>query len=242
MLVVCGLKRNTELALQFELRLTAIGKRISRSHCHQENHVSSVLNWPSTHISLLVRLREPADQQAWLRFVSLYAPLIYQFALRRGLQPADADDVTQEVSLTVSRAIRRFDYDPGRGRFRDWLGTITLHAIERQRRKIACGQGRGGDEPAALRHEPDDKGHSEWVAEFSNHLFRHALDQIRTSFSAPVWRAFELVWLDNLSPAEAARRLEKKPQWIYKAKFQVLQRLRVEMQTLLSDEGLFPLE
>jgi RNA polymerase sigma-70 factor (ECF subfamily) len=204
--------------------------------------MNNPLAWPSTHISLLTRLREPSDQEAWLRFVDLYAALVYQFGIRRGLQDADAQDVTQEVCLTVSRAMNRFDYQPERGRFRDWLGVITLRAIERQRRKVTCGQGRGGDESGALRHEPDAKGRSEWVAEFSSHLFRNALQRIRPVFAEKVWRAFELVWLENVSPAEAARLLEQKPQWVYKAKFQVLLRLREEVQALLSDEGLFALE
>jgi RNA polymerase sigma-70 factor (ECF subfamily) len=198
--------------------------------------------WPSTHISLLARLREPTDQQAWLRFVDRYAGLIYQFALRRGLQDADAQDVTQEVSLAVSRAMNRFDYKPERGRFRDWLGVITLRAIERQRRKVMCGQGRGGDESGALRHEADAKGRSEWVAEFSSHFFRNALLRIRPGFGDKVWRAFELVWLENVPPAEAARLLEQKTQWVYKAKWQVIQRLREEVEALLCDEGLFALE
>ncbi len=71
--------------------------------------------------SLLVRVRDPLDAEAWQTFVALYAPLVYRFLRRRSLQDADAADLTQEVMGEVSRAIRSFEYHPERGRFRDWL-------------------------------------------------------------------------------------------------------------------------
>jgi DNA-directed RNA polymerase specialized sigma24 family protein len=74
-----------------------------------------------TRPSLLLRLREPADQEAWRHFVDAYGPMVYRYARQRGLQDADAADLTQIVLLQVSGSVRRFDYDPQRGRFRGWL-------------------------------------------------------------------------------------------------------------------------
>ena len=51
--------------------------------------------------------------------------LIYRSCRRRGLQDADAADVGQEVLAQVARSIRDFEYQPGRGRFRDWLGAVV---------------------------------------------------------------------------------------------------------------------
>jgi hypothetical protein len=45
--------------------------------------------WPETRDTLLLRLQNPADQQAWGEFVQLYQPLIVRFAVRQGLQDAD---------------------------------------------------------------------------------------------------------------------------------------------------------
>src|SRR5579871_2387028 len=45
---------------------------------------------PLTRASLLVRLRDPDDGDAWKEFVRLYASVIYGFARKRGLQDADA--------------------------------------------------------------------------------------------------------------------------------------------------------
>ena len=52
---------------------------------------------PATRQSLLVRLRDPRDGQAWGEFVAIYAPLIDRLARARGLQAADAADLSQEV-------------------------------------------------------------------------------------------------------------------------------------------------
>jgi DNA-directed RNA polymerase specialized sigma24 family protein len=48
----------------------------------------------STSATLLQRLRRPSDQDAWLRFVELYTPLMQHWASRR-LGLADANDLVQ---------------------------------------------------------------------------------------------------------------------------------------------------
>ena len=43
----------------------------------------------STSVSLLKRLRQPANKIAWDRFVRLYTPLLYYWARKTGLPEAD---------------------------------------------------------------------------------------------------------------------------------------------------------
>ena len=68
-----------------------------------------------TRASLLARLGDPQDRAAWQQFVQLYGSLVYGFARQRGLQDADAADLTQEVFLAVARAMGRWRYDPQLG-------------------------------------------------------------------------------------------------------------------------------
>src|SRR6516164_9076575 len=84
---------------------------------------------PDTRPSLLVRLRNRDDSEAWRQFVEIYAPLIYGLACKRGLQDADAADVTQEVFRAVSGAVGVFQYDRNRGSFRGWLYTIARNKL-----------------------------------------------------------------------------------------------------------------
>src|SRR5881275_2606711 len=99
---------------------------------------------PTTRASLLVRLRDGQDVQAWREFVKLYAPVVYGFARKRGLQDADASDLMQEVLRSVAGAVGRLDYDPGRGTFRGWLFTVTrnkLYSYLNGRRRHERGSG-----------------------------------------------------------------------------------------------------
>ena len=45
---------------------------------------------PDTRASLIARLAEPADMEAWTEFVEIYLPLLYRLARQKGLQHADA--------------------------------------------------------------------------------------------------------------------------------------------------------
>ena len=82
---------------------------------------------PATRASLLVRLRDRDDAAAWHEFVRLYAPVVYRFARRKGMQVADAADLTLDVLRSVSGSIGRFD--PRLGSFRGWLFTVVQRAL-----------------------------------------------------------------------------------------------------------------
>src|ERR1700758_5358810 len=102
---------------------------------------------PATRASLLIRLRDPHDKEAWGQFVRLYAPVIYGFARKRGLQDADAADLMQDVLRSLATALGRLDYDPVRGTFRGWLFTVTRNKVfnfldKRGRREQATGDSR----------------------------------------------------------------------------------------------------
>src|SRR3954454_10722174 len=88
-----------------------------------------MLEAPLTRASLLVRIRDGADHDAWQQFVAVYAPVVYGFARKRGLQDADAADVMQDVLRSVARAAAKLNYDPSRGSFRAWLYTVARNRI-----------------------------------------------------------------------------------------------------------------
>src|SRR5262245_37418845 len=97
-------------------------------------------DWPATRVTLLDRLRDPRDEQAWGEFVALYGPLLFRFARRRLPQDEDAADVTQEVL----RAVAAGKYRRPEGRFQKWLVTVLLNRIRdfhaaRARRGEVCG-------------------------------------------------------------------------------------------------------
>jgi DNA-directed RNA polymerase specialized sigma24 family protein len=84
--------------------------------------------WPKTRVTLLARLGNPHDREAWEEFVALYGPCIFNFARRRLPQEEDAADVLQEVLSAVLKGT----YQRPKGRFQKWLLTIVLNENRRQ--------------------------------------------------------------------------------------------------------------
>src|SRR5262245_49160086 len=93
-----------------------------------------------TRASLLARLGDVSDRVAWEQFIELYGGLVYGFVRQRGLQDADAADLTQEVFMAVAqaRAVNGWEYDPRRGSFRGWLFGITRHKLARFLKRLAA--------------------------------------------------------------------------------------------------------
>jgi len=194
---------------------------------------------PSTHLTLLARLRNDGDADAWIAFVDLYTPLIHRYCKSRGLQDADSRDVTQQVLTNVHRAIGKFEYDRERGRFRNWLGAITVHEIDRNRRKQrrpgkGTGDG-GGLNIADLTAAAVDPA---WIEEFNGYIFNLALERIRREFDDDTWEAFELTWIKDVKAKDAAVQLTKAAGWVYKARYRVVERLRRELDYLTSDAAI----
>src|SRR6185503_14753680 len=94
-----------------------------------------------------LRLRDPRDAGAWRQFVDLYAPLVYGYARKQGLQDADAADLTQDVLQAVAGALSRLEYDPARGAFRNWLFTVVRRKLSKWRMAQEA-RPKGGDSAA----------------------------------------------------------------------------------------------
>src|SRR5271167_1262857 len=120
----------------------------------------------ATRPSLLMRLRDPADAESWRTFIAVYGPLILRYARQRGLQDADAADVAQDVLAQVARSMREFTYEPDRGRFRDWLGTVVRHRIGRFLKREATRPTTAG---GWLDTMPAVDQDGEWSAAFNAH-------------------------------------------------------------------------
>jgi RNA polymerase sigma-70 factor (ECF subfamily) len=194
---------------------------------------------PATRASLLVRLRDSHDQAAWRQFVDLYAPLIYQFARRRGLQDADAADVTQVVLQALPRSVQRLDYDPRRGTFRGWLFAVVrnqLHKFRDRQRRSPPGAGDSATRDL-LDHQParpeDDE--VEWERQYERQLFERAAGVVLRVVEAASWQAFWRTAVEGRPAGEVACELGMTVGAVYTAKSRVLDRIGKELRRIQTE-------
>lgn len=74
---------------------------------------------------LIRRYVENHDESSFDKIVSRYSDRIYGFALRITRNPSDAEEVFQEVFLTLARKIDTFR---GESKFSSWLYRVTVNA------------------------------------------------------------------------------------------------------------------
>src|SRR5262245_41652686 len=188
---------------------------------------------PATRASLLVRLKDGRDQEAWREFVQVYAPVVYGFARKRGLQDADAADVMQEVLRSVSAAAGRLEYDPKRGTFRGWLFTVTRNKVYNHldgRRRHARGSGDSGvQERLEEQAAPAEDGAAEWDREYERRLSALAMERVRGEFQETTWRAFWLTAVEGKGAKEAGEVTGLSAGAVYVAKSGGVARLREEI-------------
>lgn len=185
---------------------------------------------PETRHTLLARLHEGRDEQAWREFVAIYHPLIYRLIRSRGLQDADAQELTQEALVAVSRAIEQGKPDFHGGSFRGWLSTIARNMmINFLTRRRPGNQGAGGsDFQRLLAEQPaaDDELATVFDLEHKREVFCWAAEQIRGDFHPATWQAFWRTSVDGAPIDEAANSLGLSIGAVYAARSRIMARLK----------------
>jgi RNA polymerase sigma-70 factor (ECF subfamily) len=194
-----------------------------------------VHEFPETRNSLLLKLRDPADCDAWHEFAAVYRPVVYRMARRRGMQDADAQDLAQGVLMSVARAIGQWEADPNRARFRTWLARVARNAIIDTFRRTYPDAGKGGTTQVTRLEQqpaPDD----EIDREHHREVFRWAARQVRWEFAEETWLAFWQTTVENKSPKDVATELGKSVGAVYIARSRVMQRLQQKVQEAESND------
>ena len=178
---------------------------------------------PSTRLTLLLQLRDH-DGARWEEFVQIYEQALYEFCRRRGLQDADARDVTQEVLLHVSNRVEA--WDSSKGRFRSWLFRITQNIATDKFHEWVKHAGNGDSQIAKLtsNHPSATDEGVEW--EYRRAALRWATRQVRPRVSQACWNAWWRTAIEGTKAAAVADELGMTIGSVYTAKCRVFNRIK----------------
>jgi RNA polymerase sigma-70 factor (ECF subfamily) len=194
-----------------------------------------------THASLLSRLRNPDDADAWQQFDRTYRDLILRYCHRKGLQHWDAEDVRQTVLLRISSVLKSgFRYEPRLGKFRSYLGRVVVNTIVAFLR-------RPNPLPGAVEEWVDDQvsqpfapgqgedTDAEWEEEWRYHHLRLAMAQLEDHVDPRNLEIFQRL-LRGESTADVAERFAMTRQAVHKVKQRFRDRLRILIAEQIRDE------
>ena len=186
------------------------------------------MNGPETRESLLASLNSPVADESWREFAAIYRPLIFRVAVAKGLQHADAEDLTQETLTAVERSLD--SYEASRGSFRSWLYQITRNLVVNHLTRGRETVGTGDSNVARLLAQHPQSGDDTatlFRLEYRRARFQQAAASVRAEFHESTWDAFWLTAVDLRSIRSVAEQLGKSQGAVRVARCRVLDRLRV---------------
>ena len=188
----------------------------------------------TTRPSLLIRIRDRADQSAWYEFDAIYRPLLFRFARARGLGETEAEEVAQHCMAAIDRHIGSFEYDPQKGKFKSWLATMLNNRIRnmlRDRRDVQAAT----KDLEALREQgdsPEQLFDKLWRQE---HL-KQCLRLVRSEVEPATFGAFVAYAMEEQPIETVCRQFEMTPNQVHVIKSRMTRRIRKRMLDLLGDE------
>ena len=188
-----------------------------------------------TSFSLLMRIRvDDRDPDAWREFVDRYGKRIFGWCVHRRLYADDAQEVTQDVLLKLSRRLGSFEYDPGQS-FRGWLRRVTENAIvdyvRDGKRHVPTAEGPNIYE--LLQNVQARKDLQAALEEaFDLELFDQAVQRVQGRVSAARFQAWKLTAHEGRDAADVACQLNMKIATVYSARHYVQSLIAAEVQML----------
>lgn len=167
-----------------------------------------------TRTSLILRVADAQDHQAWNEFSELYSPLLFGHFRKMGIREHDARDLLQELLIKLLDRVGA--YERSRGRFRTWLWSVaTRHAIDWMR---SVGRRRAVEEAvydqwSATQDWQHDRPDHVFETAYRQRVIRFACERVReererTEAGRRMWRCFEQYWLNGRPAGDVAADLK----------------------------------
>ena len=196
----------------------------------------------ATRSTLLVRLKDLDNQQAWQEFFDVYWTLLFNFARRAGLNESDAEEVVMDTVETVARKIEDFEYNRQTGRFKSWLLTIVRFKLgdrfRKKKRQAEKGEVASLDEIAEGQVMDADAPELEkiWDAEWQKRMIDMALERVKQLVGHKQYQIFHCYVIQEQAAEDVAEFLEVSKAQVYVAKNRVGKLFEAELKLLAAEE------
>jgi len=225
-----GIQWQQASALQNSRYSLKVGTSCRESVRRDIDSMAPVGNSADTPLSLLERV-QAGDAVAWNEFHARCQRLLTAWAVRWGLQTADADDLIQDTLLVVTARIRDFRRR-GTGSFRLWIRTIAWHCLcdamsMARRHGISTTLDR-------IRNTPDARQTLEEELDrlFELQVLEDAMQRVQLKVAQTTWAAFALTAVEGRSVQEVAEQLQVSVDAVYAARGRVQRFISMEIRRM----------
>ena len=194
----------------------------------------------ATKATLLDRLKDSQDRASWQVFYDIYSGLIFNLAIKSGLNRVEAEDTVQETLRVVADQIATFKYDPAIGSFKGWLYNIARWRIADQFRKrdpvlsLAMNPETGTGTRLIERVADGSRESLEeiWNAELEKSLLDSAMSKVRRQIDPQKYQLFDFYVNKDWSPEKVATMFGVSTNQVYLAKHRITELIKEEVVRL----------
>ena len=151
-------------------------------------------NDPVTSMTMIEKAKS-GDDEAWARLTNTYGPLVHTQCIRKGLQLADAKDVTTEVFTSIFESLNKFKKDRASDRFLHFLRTITTRRIADHLRKEARRPDKAKGGEMEWLNQPQAAEQPELTDEQQESIW--SFEELLSTLEAQIWREAKKKYGEN---------------------------------------------
>jgi len=191
-------------------------------------------NSQETRHSLLGRALNLDDHTAWQELHDHYAGFIHFTLQRLRVSPSDANDLVQEVMITLMKKLK--NYDSNKGRFRSWLAMVTRSTLQMHYRKMQSIEKKHDrfKDHLVLFEEQDEVLDQIIEKQWEAYISDQALARVEKTIRGRAIEVFKLS-LTGLKAKEIADQLGLQESSVYNFRKRVQRSLMLEIRSLVDE-------
>ncbi len=174
----------------------------------------------------LIKALKTDDEGAWSDFYDRYASLILNFAMKRGCSRELAEDVLQEVVMSLVKYLKKIQYDRQKGSFKSLLFRITeskvVDAFRREGKLIKIKDSELFRKKSPAEKDAFEESESLFDKEWEASLLRGAIEEAKQQVQPATFSCFEEVFIKGKSIGETAEKMNMSKNLVSQHKFKVM--------------------